>query len=241
MAIDFDTIYGADLVYRPDCWQLCGDAHCCNFSRYKARFRILERHPDREVLMLPGEYDYLRSRGWLEQFGNHQHNVIHYAFGERSVNIEWVTSPRPGCACDHPTRSTFCRLYPLLPVFDVEGRLTGTEDFGMYEVLEDLEGLDRACRITELPFDQVDKLLAIASAISSDPKALFYVSAYRLAKNHLRQRLQELHGDAKTSYFQVFETNLLMRRLMDHQRLCKVLSELATAFEDRYGERFSLP
>jgi hypothetical protein len=42
MAIDFDKIYATDLVYRPGCWQLCGDAHCCNFNRYRARFKIIE-------------------------------------------------------------------------------------------------------------------------------------------------------------------------------------------------------
>lgn len=241
MAIDFDAIYGTDLVYRRDCWQLCGDAHCCNFSRYKARFKIIERHPEREVLMLPGEYEYLASRGWLGQFESHEHRVIQYAFGDRSVHVEWVVSRRPGCACDHPTRSTFCRLYPLLPVFDVAGKVIGTENFGMYEVLEELEGLDRACRLTDLPFTEINKLIAITNVISSDPKALFYVSAYRIAKGHLRQRLQELHGEAKRSYFQVFENNLLMKKLIDHQKLGKDLSELAAAFEDRYGARFTLP
>jgi hypothetical protein len=112
-------------------------------------------------------------------------------------------------------------------VFDVDGRLIGTESFGMYEVLEELEDLERACKLTDLPFGEINKFMALASAISSDPKALFYVSAYRIAKHHLEERLQGLCGGTKASYFRVFENNLLTNKLIDHRVLGEEPAELA--------------
>jgi hypothetical protein len=37
----FERIYETDLVYVPDCWQLCSDAHCCSFAKYKKNFNTL--------------------------------------------------------------------------------------------------------------------------------------------------------------------------------------------------------
>ena len=38
----FEKIYASDLTFQPGCWELCGDAHCCHFSRYKANFSLIE-------------------------------------------------------------------------------------------------------------------------------------------------------------------------------------------------------
>ena len=57
----FDRIYATDLVYAPDCWKLCGNAHCCNFSRYKSQMSILGHQRSQEIPLLPGEFDFIRS------------------------------------------------------------------------------------------------------------------------------------------------------------------------------------
>ena len=56
----FETIYSTDLVYAPDCWKLCGDAHCCNFMRYKSKMSILGKNLFQELPLLPGEFEFLR-------------------------------------------------------------------------------------------------------------------------------------------------------------------------------------
>jgi hypothetical protein len=117
----------------------------------------------------------LSQRGYLKQFGDFDHREMTYAFGDRSIKIESIISRRPHCACDHGTRTTICRLYPLMPAFDVGGRLTGIDTVGTYEVLEKEEGLARACRVDSLPFEQMAKFISITALISADPKALFYI------------------------------------------------------------------
>ncbi len=95
----FDKIYSTDLVYQPDCWQLCGDAHCCNFSRYKAKFKLIAKNHFQELPLLPGEYDYLETRGCLTQFSDFEHKVIEYTLDHRSIQVESIVSRRPNCAC----------------------------------------------------------------------------------------------------------------------------------------------
>lgn len=236
----FDVIYATDLRYLSECWRLCGDAHCCSFARHKARFRLIGRKPFQELPLLPGEYEHLASRGWLAQFGEHEHKVTEVALHAGRMRVESIVSRRPQCACDQATRTTICRLYPLLPVFDVEGRVVGAESIGIYEVLEDLQGLPPACQVTSLPFEELQKFFTIANAIGHDPTALFYVMAYRVAKHHLRARLSEAREGATVDMFLLFERMWLRGKLMDSAALHTELNLLADQFQRRYGESFSL-
>src|SRR5262245_64791796 len=97
----FDEIYATDLRYVTDCWTLCGDAHCCSFSRYKARFRLIAQTPFQELPLLPGEYEFLASKGWLAQFGDYDHKVFEFVLDKRCMRVESIISRRPHCACNH--------------------------------------------------------------------------------------------------------------------------------------------
>jgi hypothetical protein len=102
----FDTIYNTDLVYTKNCWEMCGDAHCCGFFRYKEKFKLMARRPVHELPLLPGEYAYLQHKGWWAQFGEVEHKVVEYPLDDRVIKMESIVSQRPNCACDHDTRLT---------------------------------------------------------------------------------------------------------------------------------------
>lgn len=236
----FDEIYSTDLRYLPECWKLCGDAHCCSFSRYKSRFKIMGRTPFQELPLLPGEHEYLSRKGLLRQFGDHEHRSFDVGLDTGTIRVETIVSRRPHCACDQDTRTTVCRLYPLLPLYELDGTLIGAEPLGIYEVLEDLQALSPACRLTDLPFGELNKFLRLTSAIARSPLALFYVMAYRIAKEHVRERLRDAHSRSTGDIFQLFEGMLLRRKLTDQGKLKAELNSLAARFRDHYGTSFSL-
>lgn len=231
----FDEIYRTDLVYVPDCWRLCGDAHCCNFARYKKRFRMMGRVPFQELPVLPGEYEFLLSRGWESQFQEFEHRVVEFPLEGYTLRAESVVSLRPGCACDHATRPTICRLYPLLPVFDVHGRLRGTERMGIYEEMEVIAGLDPACQLRELPFGQVTPFLTLTSAIARSPLLLFYMEAYRRTKAHAAKTLGERFAETGKDIFTLFESGFLRKTLVDADELRRDLGGLLGEFDEVYG------
>jgi hypothetical protein len=236
----FERIYATDLVFVKDCWKLCGDAHCCSFSRYKARFRLLASRPFQELHLLPGEYAFLEAKGWLAQFGDFDRKVTRYAIDHRGLTVDSVVSRRPNCACDHGTRTTICRLYPLLPVYDVAGRVEGTDAaFGVYEEIERLAGMEPACKVTSTSFAEMQKFLEIANGIGSHPLLLFHAMAYRETKNHVAAQLAKA-GASGGDWFRRFEGALLRRTLIDHDALRGRLAALADAFEAHYGGRFRL-
>ncbi len=242
-SVDWGAVYATDLVYVQDCHRLCGDAHCCSFARHKARFRMLGRKPFQELPLLPGEYEHMAATGALAQFGDCERRRGELALdAARAVPYESIVSHRAGCACEHATRPTICRLYPLFPVHDVAGRLLGVEPhFGVYEELEVLEGLPRACAVGSLPFEQLQLFLSLCSRLAASPLHLFCLHAYRATKRHAVAGLQRRLAAAPQSAFALFEWQMLKGRLVDREALRAELTALADAFAAHYGDRFALP
>jgi len=223
----FDQAYATELVFKPGCWSLCGDAHCCSFQRHKARFTLL-RSQAQELPLLPGEWAYLCARGWHRQFEPYELRTHEYPL--EGYTLRWLSlaSRRPGCACDHATRTVICRLYPLLPTFSPAGQLTGTESVGMYEELETLEGLAPACKVDAVPFGQLNLFLQLSQALGEDPLRRLYLLAYQHAKRHVFSRLAATRQPG-LSAFRQFELGVLRDRLFDHPTLRTELQQLLIA------------
>lgn len=231
-------IYATDLVYLPECWKLCGDAHCCNFARYKSKFRFIGR--SFELHLLPGEYEFLAAKGWLTQFEAFQHKVIEFPIDGAVLKIESIVSNKPNCICEHNTRTVMCRLYPRLPVFNVAGHLVGTEVMGIFEEMEGIAKLSPACQVTSLPLRQLEKFLAIAEVLAQDPQWLFYLEAYRLTKLHVKTRLAAQYVAGDRNIFNVMESAFLRNKLIKQEEIRMELSALASRFRSYYGEDFRL-
>jgi hypothetical protein len=192
-----------------------------------------------DLPLLPGEFAFLKSKGWDRQFENLTHQKHRYDFNGGTVFLEMVSSPRVGCACDHETRTIICRLYPLLPVFNLDGQIVATEPIGIYEELEQLEGYAPACQISSLPFDQLNLFLAACELLAANPAFLFYVAVYREVKRHIAQRIATWKRETGNPAFAIFEGALLQRRLIDHEQLRESLSQLNSSFREKYGGRFN--
>ncbi len=235
----FATIYATDLVFEPDCWKLCGDAHCCSFARHKAKFRLMAKDQSQELPLLPGEWEFLCENGWDKQFGEHEFRADVHEVGGRKLRIESVVSKRPMCVCDHGTRTTVCRLYPLVPQYEINGHLAGTEPLGIYEELERLDSLDPACKITGLGYPQLNLFLVLTNTLASHPVLLFYMMAYRITKRHATEGvIAKKTAAPEQSAFRHFETAYLRRQLINQEALDKELANLLTAFSTHYGQRF---
>ena len=175
----------------------------------------------------------------------------------RTLQAESLISRRTGCACDHGTRTTICRLYPLLPRFDDDGRLIGVERLGIYEELEAIGGLTPACKLDGLPFDQFAPFLAITSAIGASPKLRLYLEAYRLTKAHVAGRIAERVADKQARRasvpmsdraagspasapvddrepFATFEAGFLRRNLIDSAALRESLAGLLQRYDAKF-------
>jgi hypothetical protein len=134
-----------------------------------------------------------------------------------------------------------CRLYPLLPVFDSDGRLTGIEDFCVYEALERIERLEPACAIREIPVEQLGVFLKFCAVLASSPAWLFQLAAYRATKAHVASGIAEDKAKSGKDAFKLFEWGFLRDNLIRRPELAQHLAGLADAFATRWGPDFVLP
>jgi len=203
---------------------------------------MLNKKFHQELPLLPGEYEYLEHKGWLGRFRESERMEIDYPLSQGRMKIEFLMSRSRSCPCEHDTRTTVCRLYPLLPVYEVDGTLAGVDlQFGMFEEIEQIDRTERACKLTNVPFEEMGKFLAIAAEIARNPKAVFYAMAYRLTKQHARAQLE--HATSKRpdrTALSLFEGMFLLRQILDQAALRPQLEALADRFRDQYGPRFCL-
>jgi hypothetical protein len=204
---------------------------------------MIGQHHYQELPLLPGEWEYLEHRGYLARFGEIQRRVVEYPLSAGVMKIEFMVGRSKPCACEHGTRTTTCRLYPLLPIFDVSGACVGVDtNFGIFEEVEELDGLQRACEIRSMPLRETGKFLAIAAEIGRNPLAVFHVSAYRLVKLHARKQLERSAAGAPQpgGALRLLESSFLLRRLLDQNVLRPQIEELAAKFRAHHGPGFRL-
>src|SRR5262245_54489706 len=186
----YDFIYGTDLVYKPQCWKLC-NAHCCNFSRYKSG---PAKHIH-EIPLLPGEWQYMSNKGYLSQYKDPEHTVFKVGLNVGVLSYEAIKIPTIGCPGEHWRRPTVCRLYPLAPRFDLERGFVGVDStFSLMEIAEEFLGVPRSCQVDQVPFDELEKFIAISKAIETEPVIMFQFMVLDLLKTLLRAGLKE-HKD----------------------------------------------
>lgn len=176
----FDQIYQIDLEYQPACWKLCGDGHCCHHTRYRDNIRGVQILP-----LMPGELAYMQERGLLKQYSNPKITSERFEFNFGPIQFDQlqVDLKNGGCPCIHGMRPTICRLYPVLPIFDPQQGIVGFDDkFTIYEEGEAFYKLPQACKITSVPFSQLNQFNSFLKVLASEPLFMFYLTVYRALK-----------------------------------------------------------
>ena len=123
-----------------------------------------------------------------------------------------------------------------MPQFDIEGRLIGVEQTGIYEEMERIGGLARACQLTQLPFAQMDAFLKLTGALAQSPLLRLYLESYRLTKAHVSERLAQRVGQTGKDVFAAFEGALLRNALVDKPTLHPALSALMQRYDERWPQ-----
>lgn len=234
----YDTIYATDMVYGVECWKLCGDGHCCHFSRYRpAGDGSIQEFP-----LFDGEYEYMQRHDLLSQYQHVEAQLWQIELDVGSYEFTTLRIQANGtCPCDHSRRTTVCRLYPLLPQFDLGQGLCGIDTrFTIYEEAEVLGKLPRACQISDVTFTDMQKFLRMAGAIYAAPRFLFSVMAYSLHKRHVVARLvSDMAFSRRTVHHSLY--NLEQQgALLDRETLREELNELGHDFKDHFGQGFTL-
>jgi Fe-S-cluster containining protein len=238
----YDKIYAIDLIYSKDCWKLCGDGHCCHFSRYRGKTDT-DGSITQTIPLLSGEYAYMQKRGYLGQYNLLEHKTETITIGECSWSMEFLAvRVKAGCPCKHDIRPTACRLYPLWPLFTPEEGLIGiVTKTTPFEVVEELGNLSRACAVQGTTFAEFGKFFEICNAIRGNPRVLFSAMIIQISVKLFEGTLRSTMESKKMDVFQaisyaagqgqVIDTDTLSRGLVS--RICgSVLAQVSRQADD---------
>jgi hypothetical protein len=244
----YDFIYDTDLVYKPQCWKLC-NAHCCNFSRYKSG---PSKHIQ-EIPLLPGEWQYMSDMGYLGQYKDLEYSVLKTRLNVGVLSYEAIKIPTIGCPCDHWRRPTVCRLYPLAPRYDLHRGFVGVDGtFSLMEIAEEFLGVPRSCQVDQVPFQELEKFIAISKAIETEPVIMFQFMVLDLLKTLLRAGLKDSKDQISdddfnlseegqiSNSFEMIQLAFLRGVAIDWGRAKMALEDLGARFRKTYGPAFRL-
>ena len=227
----FERIYASDLTFQPGCWELCGDAHCCHFSRYKANFSLIGNRPGQTLYLLPGELEFMKAKDLLSEFPAHTVTEHEFEVSE-SLTLHWhsLDFETDECPCPHRLRPTICRLYPLMPAFTADGSVRDFERLAIYEDLQCETGQDSICELKSVPFSQLPDLMRIIEALRSNRTLLAASIAYLTTKRHVLRRVREkIESAPNLEPFAAFEALVIRRKAIDLEQLkAEIAGDLGT-------------
>ena len=241
----FEQIYSIDLIFRPNCWTLCSDAHCCHFSRYKTPGDPAFH----EIPLLPGEWDFLNRTGHIRQYADYRRLELEVKLTTGVLAYESLRIPAAQCPCTHDIRPTICRLYPLLPVYSATAGLVGVDTrVTLFDVIEEVLDLPRACRIGEIPLGELQKFMELTRVLGSEPVLVFHLMAYKLVKDVLRKYLLKTVAtsgrptgsrEAIADRITALQRDLVVKGV-DWGAVHAALNDLGNQFRSIYGLSFRL-
>jgi hypothetical protein len=241
----YDEIYATDLVFRPGCWTLCGDGHCCHFSRYKSELDS----GFHEIPLLPGEWQYLNDKGHIGQYADYRRLTLEVQLATGILAYESLRIPTSLCPCSHDIRPTICRLYPLLPLYSPTAGLIGIDTrVTLFDVIEEVLDLPRGCRIDDIPLSEMRKFMELTRALGSEPVLVFHLMAYKLVKDVFRRGLQQMVAadgrpaesrDELAERISAYQRDLVVK-VVNWTAVKAELNDLGNQFRSIHGPSFKL-
>lgn len=118
--IDWESIYSREFIFFEKCYETC-DGYCCT-SEFDVNFS------KRKSIVLPlleSEYEYYKTKGGITNFKNDKVSKETFKIRDKTFTIYFVYCDCFGLCSPHCMRPLVCRLYPVFPLVDFEGKIQG--------------------------------------------------------------------------------------------------------------------
>jgi|GEM_PF-3091386 len=237
---DWERIYAFPALSRTDseCWERCS-SYCCNPRRVTQNFCFFPRKGS-ELLILPGELEYLRRVQGMQQGCEESLRELRVPISSaRTISVYRVTCTLEGRCSAREFRPLICRMYPLFPIVAPDGRVTGLAPFSLFDALFSMLKVDSPCVLCQVSLIEVDNFLSLCAELFKDPVNVFLVMAAHQYKTHMIDRLithyPELSKEPESTFFSKWEKLFLTGKLTDQSALLRELASIADRIEVTFG------
>ena len=241
--VDWEKLHQQPFLYEDGCWTTCGGGFCCSNDHPDFSFNFIPMQGT-TIIYMEDEYRYLKSIGKVPELrvaGEAPMEFVVSLGDGKELKLLHTTCRLLG-RCDGVfQKPLLCRLYPVLPVFDVAGTLEEVIPGSIFDLTFDLIASPTPCTVHGRSGEYLRQWTAKPELIDSlrHPYIMLYLRVAKIFSEAYRaglsgnQRLTKLKGK---SFWSRWELSYLTGKLADSQR---ITSEAATAYRElrtHYGE-----
>lgn len=230
----WEKVFNAEFIYETGCYETC-NSFCCRWNSSDIPLRIIPKGGT--LFYLPKEYEYISKYGKVTdiepfkmkaKFFNKEIYIYYkHCNDDTNCNIKF-------------SRSLYCKLYPFLPVFDIDGNITDIKYISVYDVTADIIGQKTPCYVKNMKNkylkywqENQDKI-----ALLKEPYTLFYLMVGNILHDNYVKTLtgnNELISLKSNNFWKKWEKLYLAGRLVDKTQLQKDIEILYNEMDKKYN------
>ncbi len=230
----WEQVFNAEFIFEKGCYNTCS-SFCCRWNTPDMPLNLIPKGGT--LFYLPQEYEYIRTYGKVTDL--EPYKMTANIFDKTMMLYYKHCNDDSNCNIKF-SRSLYCKLYPFLPVFDIDGNLIDLKYISVYDVTFQLVGQKTPCYVIDLK----DKYMTMwhnepdIIKLLKEPYTLFYLMAGSIVHDNYvktitsNKSLIELKG---AQFWKKWEKLYLAGRLIDKKQLENDLENLYTLFKNRYN------
>lgn len=229
--IDWKKIHEAhNGMFRENCWETC-NSYCCNKKELI-------------IPLFPGEYKFLEKNNLLEKDFEESHRQFKFNVKNTTFKIDTIICKLKGKCVYHQNRPVICKLFPLFPVVQDDGKIIGIEILDPFDmfwgyIFEDNRLLANPCTlVSALNPKLITQFINLCNNILLYPINIFYIMLSHIYKRNLFDliinKYPHLLKEGPDIFFQKYKPFLRMKN-MDTAKLKHEAEELFDKFTSHWG------
>ncbi len=232
--IYWEKIFNSEFIFETGCYKTC-NSFCCRWDSPDMPFRIIPKGGT--LFYLPKEYEYISKYGKVTDIEPFKMKA---KFFDKEIYLYYKHCNDDSNCNIKFSRSLYCKLYPFLPVFDIDGNLTNIKYISVYDVTADIIGQKTPCYVIDLKEKYLKYWQENPEKISllKEPYTLFYLMVGNILHDnyvHTLTNNQELMSLSGSTFWKKWEKQYLAGKLVDKIQLEKDIETLYAAINKKYN------
>lgn len=169
--IYWEKIFNSEFIFETECYKTC-NSFCCRWDSEDIPLKIIPKGGT--LFYLPKEYAYISQYGKVTELEPFKMKA---KFFDKEITLYYKHCNDDANCNIKFSRSLYCKLYPFLPVFDINGTLTDLKYISVYDVTAEIIKQKTPCYVKDLKEKYLKHWQENPETISllTEPYTLFYL------------------------------------------------------------------
>lgn len=169
--IYWEKIFNSEFIFETGCYKTCS-SFCCRWDSEDIPLKIIPKGGT--LFYLPKEYAYISQYGKVTELEPFKMKA---KFFDKEITLYYKHCNDDANCNIKFSRSLYCKLYPFLPVFDINGTLTDLKYISVYDVTAEIIKQKTPCYVKDLKEKYLKHWQENPETISllTEPYTLFYL------------------------------------------------------------------